>query len=121
MTDNIENFINKKISLIIDDDEEGIIQLSDIIEERFSDDLNFSYDKNINNLYDYWRDCKEDEQAGVFWELIYIDETDGFNACHYESAKERRQKTVAMTVREILEDNPTKEISENELLDLFEV
>lgn len=116
MTDNIDDFINKKISLIVDDDEESIIQLSDIIDERFSDCSCFDVRKN--NLYDYWRDCKQNEENGIYWALIFVDECNDFNAFRYANAEELRQK---MTAKEILKDSTIKEIPENELLDLFEV
>ena len=116
MTDNIDNFINKKISLIIDDDEESIIQLSDIINERFSDCSRFDVRKN--NLYDYWADCKQEEAMGISWALIFIDEFNDFNAYREIEDEELRQK---MTAKEILKEDTVKEITENEMLDLFEV
>ena len=124
MTDNVERFIKKEISLIVDDDRESIIQLSDTIEENFSDSLNLdndSYNSKINNLYDFWESCKNDKRQGVVWEVIFVDIDNSFNACRGFSAVERRKRTIAMTAKEILEDSSVQEISENELLGLFEV
>lgn len=116
MTDNVDDFINKKISLIVDDDEKSIIQLSDIINERFSDCSHFDVHKN--NLYDYWRECKEEEEVGVSWALIFVDGYNEFNAYREIKDEELRRK---MTAKEILKDDTPEEITENELLDLFEV